>query len=388
MTFFEAKVKVVPTLVISLMLLALGCDGSSTGGTEQTSFTAISAGFPSFIDRTILLEASERVGGTQTTARQFTFDLAGLDMVANGTFNDIEVSYMTPSSNDGVISIWNFHRGEWKQFGFPLLGNEYVFLTAITRHRQTVRELLGNAQSCVDENGRLILRSEGAGPRGVRVLRLREHYTAARPIGEDNVNRFDGLTYDGAFFWASSNLARRIYEIDSEGNVLSEFDSPGETPFGLAFDGENIWLADGSDRLLELSSTGTVLSEFTVPTDFPHGLAWGDGSLWLAEYGGSDPRTFRIDPAASSDAGVAVVTDVFQTPGGESRGLAWDGENLLVVSDGLYVMSVDGIVLESYPLPVIEVRGLAWDGECVVMFSRGPEGVGNSGQKLNWFTLR
>ena len=68
-------------------------------------------------------------------------------------------------------------------------------------------------------------------------------------------------------------------------------------------------------------------------------------------------------------------------------GLAWNGESLLILSDALYVVNVDGTVVQSHSLPVVYPRGLAWDGQAVVMFSRGPEGVGNSGVKLNRFSL-
>ncbi len=338
----------------------------------------------SFIDQPIVLEASDRVAGTETAANEFTFDLSSLSLVADRTFNDIEVSYITPNASDEVVELYNFGAGQWDQVGFPLLG--YVSASIPTTHYHTVRDLLGNAQRYVNTNGILMLR--GAYGLEVRVLRVRATYAAARPIGGDNINSFDGLTYDGTHFWASSNLADRLYLIDGTGAVVSEFDSPGGHPFDLAFGGQNVWLADGSDRVLRMSPDKTLTGEFTVPTDYPGGLAWGDDSLWLSEYAGPDPRTFRIDPSASCAAGVAVVTDVFQTPGGESWQLAWNGENLLIVSDALYVVNVDGTVVRSYPIPVNRPQGLAWDGQSVVMFSQGPDGVGNSGQKLNWFCLR
>lgn len=378
-------------IVLILSFALMGCPanngGNGNSGEGQGQLEGEGEGdnttrLPSFIDETIVLEASDWVTGTETAEFETTFDLSSLNLVANLTFNDIEVSYTSMSTTDAFMYIHNFDTGEWDQVGFPIGAGG----AAVTRMYNTIRDRLGSAQPYIDPDGILMLR--GAPAEEVRVLRLRETYKAARLIGEGNFNSFDGLTYDGAQLWASSNALDHLFLIDGEGAIASEFASPGNYPFDMAFDGENIWLADGSDRILKLSLDGTLIDAFTVPTDYPGGLAWGDDSLWLAEYEGPDLRTFRIDPSASSIAGAAVITDEFQTPGGGSSGLAWSGENLLIASDALYVVNVDGSVVQSYALPVLQPRGLAWDGQAVVMFSQGPPGVGNSGQKLNWFRLR
>jgi len=368
------RVPAILTLIIPMAFLGLACNESSTRP-------------PSFLDQTIVLEASDWVTGTETGPNEFTYDLSSLSLVANGTFNDIEVSYITPNATDEPVHIYNFAMGEWDQVGFlppPWVGG----VTVTTTHYQTVRDLYGTAQPYIDPTGMLRVWGEGALPREVRVLRLRGTYVAARPIGNDNVNSFEGLTYDGVYLWASSSNANRLYLIDGEGTVASEFDIAGDYGPDLAFDGENVWLPDGSDRILRMSLDGAVTGEFTMPRAYACGLAWGDGSLWLAECYGVDPLTFRIDADASCAGGTAVVLDTFPTPGRESYGLAWDGQHLLVLSDALYVVNSEGTVVQSYSVPVSYPGGLAWDGQAVAMFSRGPADVGNSGVKLNWFRLR
>lgn len=373
---FKARLGFVLMFFPSLMFLGAGCDSNSTVP-------------PSFIDQSIVLETSDRVAGTETAPNEFAFDLSSLSLVASRMFNEIEISYITPDGGDRLVYIYNFDTDQWDQVGFPCgFPRDCVFIASPTTHHNTVRDLLGDVQPYVNPDGMVTLMSEVATPLEVRVLRLLENYRAVRPFGEGNLNIFDGLTYDGEFFWASSNFSNRLYLIDDEGTVVSEFDAPGDSPFDLAFDGQNVWLADGSDRIFKMSLDGAVTGEFTVPTDFPGGLAWGAGSLWLSEYAGPDLRTFRIDPDASVTTGVAVVTNVFQTPGGENLGLAWNGEHLLILNDALYVVTVDGAIVQSYALPVVYPTGLAWDGQAVVMFSRGPEGVGNDGVKLNRFRLR
>jgi len=201
------------------------------------------------------------------------------------------------------------------------------------------------------------------------------------------VHGFDGLTYDGQSLWVSSNASNELYKVSLSGAILEELAAPSRYPFGLAFDGQNLWLADGTDRIFELTPDGDILCEFSVPTDYPGGLAWGDDKLWLTEYGGSQ-SLFGIEPDASCNTGVAVITDELQTPGGNSYGITWDGTHLLVASDKLYKVTTAGYLAEVYNLPVVSVKDIAWDGEAVWLLNQGPINVWGCDPVISRFRLR
>lgn len=376
-------------LVLSFALM--GCPSNNGGNGNGAEGEGQPEGgnttqLPSFIDETVVLETSDWVTGTETADNEFTFDLSALSIVANRTFNEIEVWYTSGSTDDAAVDVRNLDTGEWDQVGFP----QGAGGAAVTTRQNTLGDLLGDVQRYVDPSGAFLLMTSGAyAVPEVRVLRLVDNYRAVRPARLANSEGFVGLTYDGQHLWAADDSTHTIYLIDGEGAIASEFSGPIGDPRDMAFDGENVWLADGTGKIHKLSLDATLIDTFTVPTDSPGGLAWGDDSLWLADINIDNPRTFRIDPSASVTAGAAVVTAEFQTPGGPNVGLAWNGENLLILGDGLYVVNVDGTVINSYPtFPVFLPRGLAWDGQAIVTFSQGPPGVGNNSLKINWFRLR
>jgi hypothetical protein len=386
---FTTNLSTIPPGIYHIYLLVTPADSLNNYYLWNTNFSGAS-GKASFIDEPIVLEVSEGVSGTEIIENEFLFDLSSIPMVVNKTFNDIEVAYGLPDTCDSPLYLYNFNNQDWDQLAFVTgSGCFAVLMTGF----HTVRDLYGDVESYVDETGSLrIKRGEHVSPYAVRVLHLNENYFAKRPLGETNIDVSGGLTYDGIWFWASSNASNRIYKINHNGKVVNEFDSPSGYPFGMAFDGKKLWVADGTDKIFQITRNGNVLCEFSVPTDYPGGLAWGDNSLWLAEYPSPGLiHTFQIDPFASCASGSAVITRTFITPGGGSRGLAWDGENLLIASIKnkiIYRVNKEGTVLEEYALPVNTAQGLAWDGENIAFFSNGPKGYGNWGAKLNKFRLR
>ena len=106
---------------------------------------------------------------------------------------------------------------------------------------------------------------------------------------------------------------------------------------------------------------------------------------------GHDFRIYGIEDTLSIATGGEVeyaIPDTLVAPGGACLGLAWDGDNLLVASDSLYVLGLDGEVLAAYSLPVAEVQEIAWDGESVWMVNRGPIDLVSRDQVITRFRLR
>src|SRR5215469_9591748 len=63
----------------------------------------------------------------------------------------------------------------------------------------------------------------------------------------------------------------------------------GTSPYGIAFDGANIWVAnDGSNNVVKLQpSSGAVLGTFTVGTS-PLAVAYDGANIWVANIGSNN----------------------------------------------------------------------------------------------------
>ncbi len=62
----------------------------------------------------------------------------------------------------------------------------------------------------------------------------------------------------------------------------------GDGPIGIAFDGTNMWVTNGSSTTVtKLSPTGATLGTFSVGSS-PQGLAFDGTHMWVANYGSND----------------------------------------------------------------------------------------------------
>ena len=141
------------------------------------------------------------------------------------------------------------------------------------------------------------------------------------------------------------------------GDVISVFSPPGGGPWGMAWDGSNLWIVDhDTDRIYEVTTTGTVLSSFVTPDNTPRGLTWDGTNLRLSD--NTTDLSYEIDTTGT-------VLSSFPAVGGSPLGLTWDGVNLWVVQHNLgsmYEMTTGGAVVSSFPISVTPQVGATWDG--------------------------
>ena len=125
--------------------------------------------------------------------------------------------------------------------------------------------------------------------------------TVRSTITPPNVSGNSDLAFDGTNLWLSHPGSDTIFELDTAGNVLSSFGTPGPSPAGLTFDGTNLWLADRStDTIYELTTTGTVLSSFSTGlfgANSPAGLTFDGTNLWLVDR--SDDEIYEVDTSGN-----------------------------------------------------------------------------------------
>ena len=79
-------------------------------------------------------------------------------------------------------------------------------------------------------------------------------------------------------------------------NLTTAF-SVGTTPFGVAFDGANVWVVNGGDNDVEKlrANDGAVLGAFSVGQSraSPRGLAFDGENVWVSNSGGNDVTELR-----------------------------------------------------------------------------------------------
>jgi len=168
-----------------------------------------------------------------------------------------------------------------------------------------------------------------------------------------------GLAFDGENLWVADAFTDRIYAIGAEtGKVIKSFEAPGYDPEGLAWDGKCLWHIDSGENLLYRldTSTGTPVKIIESSTSNPRDICWDGKFLWIADH--KKDVLMRVSPAD----GAAVK--FFAAPAKEPAGLTFDGKYLWVtdrVEDRIYLVDpADGLCLSSLrsygPCPY----GLAW----------------------------
>jgi hypothetical protein len=144
--------------------------------------------------------------------------------------------------------------------------------------------------------------------------------------------------------------------------IVAEHDAPGGGPAGLAWDGQQMWLADYREgAIFRLNPRAEVVGRLWCPGNLS-GLTWDGRWLWQAVFDEGLVRS--LDP---------VTTDFDQTHDlrayGWLSGLAWDGTGLRVVAqqtgDILTVEPASGAVRKRLVGPVaigdIDYReGVLW----------------------------
>jgi len=153
------------------------------------------------------------------------------------------------------------------------------------------------------------------------------------------------------------------------GEIIQSFSTPGQYPTGMAFDGQNIWIADRKTDLLYLVSPadGKVIRSIPSPGYWPSGLAWDGTNLWCSDIkGGQDVEELYEGVIYKLDPKDGTVLQTMPAPSKYPVDLAWDGHYLWCVdnsSDELIQFSPnDGTTIRSFKSPAWECQGLEFDG--------------------------
>lgn len=111
------------------------------------------------------------------------------------------------------------------------------------------------------------------------------------------------IAHDGSSIWMP--VGADLYRINPEtGAQLAHYLLPGNEFFGATFDGQDLWLSDRNNSVLLQVDTldGTVSNTFSLPASYPSGLAWdGTNILMLSNQANqSVDSVFYINPTDGS----------------------------------------------------------------------------------------
>ena len=165
----------------------------------------------------------------------------------------------------------------------------------------------------------------------------------------------------------------------TDGKVLVTLQGPAAEPFGLAWDGEHLWVSDRKERKIHRidSKTGQVLFSIAFDGELT-GTAWDGSHVWQAD---QTSRTIsRIDTETGS-IDLAIKVDLM---GGDITGLSCDvdAEGAVGLWYGLArlgqirkVKAEDGTFIRAFPCKA-GVCGIAPVGRDIY-YTEPAEGVVN-----------
>ncbi|MCK4644695.1 MAG: hypothetical protein KAU46_00415 [Candidatus Aminicenantes bacterium] len=157
------------------------------------------------------------------------------------------------------------------------------------------------------------------------------------------------------------------------GDILKIIKTPGPCPTGLAFDGQNLWLADNfTDKIYKINpESGKILKSFDSPGHHPEGLAWDGNCLWHIDSG--ERLVYRLDP----ESGRAI--SILESNSSNPRDLAYDGKYIWVIDHRndilIKVSPEDGMMVQNFPSPAREPAGLTFDGKYLWVTDRSEDRI-------------
>lgn len=129
------------------------------------------------------------------------------------------------------------------------------------------------------------------------------------------------VAWDGNYIWTAT-LWGDVYKLDCEiGEVKTYWKFPGPQAWGMTYDGNHLWINDFAEkRIYEMDTKGNVVSSFAIPdqTGGAKGITWDGEYLYLM--GWTSPTIYRLDKAGN------LLGTIHISRGHAGGGLTWDGE--------------------------------------------------------------
>lgn len=137
------------------------------------------------------------------------------------------------------------------------------------------------------------------------------------------------LAFDGKYLWTAT-LWGSVYQIDPEnGEIKKQWQFPGPQAWGMTFDGKDLWINDFAEKkVYQMDTDGKVLSSFKIPdeTGGAKGLASDEKNLYVM--GWTSPTIYVVDKKGKLLKTIELK-DIWA-----NGGLAYDGKNFWIPCGG------------------------------------------------------
>jgi DNA-binding beta-propeller fold protein YncE len=184
-----------------------------------------------------------------------------------------------------------------------------------------------------------------------------------RPTIRSNANRAVGILFAAALFATIGFFASSVAAQEAAPSGTIETFPAGENPWGLAFDGENIWVTNaiisGGTVTKLRASDGALLGTFPVNGASAAGITFDGENIWVASTLSSTVTKLRASDGAYL-GGLIIAQDPL--------GITFDGANVWVAhrttrDEGSVtkILSSDMHVLGVFPAGP-KPRNLTFDG--------------------------
>ena len=170
-----------------------------------------------------------------------------------------------------------------------------------------------------------------------------------------------GVAFDGTNIWITNLLSDTVTRINAAtGTAVGTPIAVGDGPFGVAFDGTTMWVTNiGSSNVTRINAaTGTVVGTPIAVGSNPVGVAFDGTTIWVTNQGSNNVT--RINAATGTVVGTPI------TVGTLPRGVAFDGTNIWVANSSsnnvTRINAATGTVVGA-PITVgTSPQGIAFDG--------------------------
>lgn len=173
----------------------------------------------------------------------------------------------------------------------------------------------------------------------------------------------DGVATDGTNIWTCNRGSVTKVAIAS-GKVLGTYSTPNGACRGIAFDGNNIWIANietSAVSKIKISS-GAVIGTYPLPAGSePWDIVFGASSMWTANRGTSTVSKINVSTGA-------IVSTYTLPTGSLPNAIAFDGFNIWTSNQGTSAISkidTSTDTVSTYPLPGGPPFGIAFDGQYI-----------------------
>ncbi|MEE4358663.1 MAG: choice-of-anchor D domain-containing protein [Desulfococcaceae bacterium] len=182
-----------------------------------------------------------------------------------------------------------------------------------------------------------------------------------------------GMAFDGEYLWITDfYFSDKIFKLDTRGNTISSFSSPGRSPMGLTYDGTYLWNLDSDDmKIYQLDKNGNIISSFSISEgEYAGGLTYDETYLWHSNR--SDKKIYQTDTSGN------IISSI-NSPGDSPAGMTYDGRYLWIANwyspAKIYQMEINGNVVNEFDAPGNNAKGMTFDGEFLWLADSGTDKI-------------